>query len=72
MPAISLKAHFDGKSIQLDEPYQLPCNAQLLVTILPNTVTDHERMDWLALSAEGLELAYGDNEPDYSAAEILP
>lgn len=29
MPAISLKAHFDGKHIQLDEPYELPRDAQL-------------------------------------------
>ena len=72
MPIVSLKAHFDGKHIQLDEPYALPAEAQLLVTILPGAAIDQERADWLVLSAEGLERAYGDDEPDYSAAEILP
>ena len=72
MPAIILKAHFDGTSIQLDEPYELPRDARLLVTILPDSASDRERADWLALSASGLERAYGDDEPDYSTAEILP
>jgi hypothetical protein len=34
MLMISLKAHFDGQAIQLDEPAELPCDAQLLVTVL--------------------------------------
>src|SRR5438874_7531682 len=34
MPTISLKAHFDGRAIQLDEPAELPRDARLLVTIL--------------------------------------
>jgi hypothetical protein len=72
MPAISLKAHFDGTSIQLDEPYELPRDARLLVTVLPDSGGEHERAAWLALSALGLERAYGDTEQDYSAAEILP
>jgi hypothetical protein len=72
MPIVCLKAHFDGKVIRLDEPFELPAEAKLLVTILPETAGDLERQDWLALSTEGLERAYGDYEPDYSTAEILP
>ena len=34
MPTISLKAHFDGQTILLDEPAELPFDAQLLVTVL--------------------------------------
>ena len=34
MPSVSLKAHFDGQTIQLDEPYKLPPDAQLIVTVL--------------------------------------
>jgi hypothetical protein len=34
MPIISLKAHFDGKAIHLDEPYELPRDAKLIVTVL--------------------------------------
>jgi hypothetical protein len=72
MPTISLKAHFDGKTIQLDEPYELPRDAPLLVTVLLPATDGLARADWLDLSAQGLERAYGENEPDYSSAELLP
>jgi hypothetical protein len=35
MAAISLKAHFDGDHILLDEPYDLPPDARLIVTVVP-------------------------------------
>jgi len=73
MPVISLKAHYDGQSIQLDEPFELPDGAQLLITVLPPIAADDpERTAWIELSANGLSRAYGDQEPDYSAADILP
>jgi len=34
MPTVTLKAHYDGERIQLDEPFDLPRNALLLVTVL--------------------------------------
>lgn len=71
MPAVSLRAHFDGTSIRLDEPFQLPINAQLLVTVLPPTESD-ERTAFTALAVEGLARAFGDNEPEYSAKDIVP
>ena len=37
MPTISLKAHFNGQAIQLDEPIELPFDAQLLVTVLSSS-----------------------------------
>lgn len=72
MPVISLKAHFDGQHIQLDEPFELPQDAQLLVTVLKPSLQNAERQSWLELSVQGLATAYGDNEPDYSDVEILP
>jgi hypothetical protein len=72
MPAISLKAHFDGKAIQLDEPYELPPDAQLLVTVVSPTSPDSRMIEWVDLSAAGLANAYGEQEPEYSAADILP
>jgi hypothetical protein len=72
MAPVILKAHFDGSSIQLDEPYELPRDARLLVTVLADPTSDLERAAWAALSASGLEQAYGGDEPDYSTAEILP
>ena len=72
MPVTSLRAHFDGKTIQLDEPYEFPLNAQLLVTVLSPTPLETERSGWAALGAAGLAKAYGDNEPDYSGADLRP
>jgi len=71
MSAISLKAHFDGQAIRLDEPYDLPQDAQLLITILPSTSADPQLAGWPELSAAGLAGAYADHEPEYSATDIV-
>ena len=62
MKPVVLKAHLDGREIKLDEPYNLPVNARLAVTILP-VGTDHA--DWQALTLAALARAYGEDEPDY-------
>lgn len=67
MPAVTLKAHYDGKQIVLDEPFALPADAQLLVTLVSSETVDAEREAWYALSKAGLARAYGDDEPDYPA-----
>jgi hypothetical protein len=72
MPAISLKAHYDGQAIQLDEPFDLPEGAQLMITVLEGPAAEKERAGWLDLSARGLARAYGDSEPEYSIADVLP
>ena len=72
MPAISLKAHYNGTSIQLDEPYELPPHAQLLVTILPTIGEESDLQVWRELSAQSLARAYGDDEPKYAVAAIIP
>jgi len=66
MSVVTLKAHYDGKQVCLDEPYPLQLNSQLLVTVLPGDFAEDERQAWLAASQAGLARAYGDNEPDYS------
>jgi len=70
MPAISLKAHFDGQYIQLDEPFELPRDASLLVTVLSPSPLEQERQAWFALSTARVAAAYGDAEPDYSDAVL--
>ena len=70
MRTVTLTAHFDGERIQLDEPFVLPADARLLVTILPEPVADIERQDWYALSKVGLARAYSDDEPDYPASLV--
>ena len=72
MPAISLKAHFDGQSIQLDEPYELPRDAQLLVTVLSTAPIETDSSEWAGFAGMGLTRAYGDNEPEYTSADIVP
>jgi hypothetical protein len=72
MPAISLKAHYDGSAIRLDEPYELPEGARLLVTVLEVEAFEKERSEWIDLSARGLARAYGDSEPEYSIADVIP
>jgi hypothetical protein len=72
MPTISLKAHYDGKTIHLDEPFDLPEGAHLIVTVLEPASLDQERVGWFDLSARGLARAYGNSEPEYSIADVVP
>ncbi|MDQ6786901.1 MAG: hypothetical protein M3033_08850 [Acidobacteriota bacterium] len=69
MPTITLRAHFNGTQVVLDEPFSFEPDVKLLVTVLPNE-SDAERDDWLRLSAKGLASAYGDDEPEYSTANL--
>jgi hypothetical protein len=67
MPIIALAAHFDGKRICLDEPFDLKPNTKLIVTILPDQTSENEHESWLLLSGEKIAEAYGEYEPDYSS-----
>ncbi|MDI6752732.1 MAG: hypothetical protein QME07_07820 [bacterium] len=70
MSIVSLPAHFDGRRICLDEPFNMEMDTKLIVTILPNLLTqkiDNEYEDWLFLSGQRLKGAYGENEPEYSS-----
>ena len=66
MPVTTLPAYFDGKQICLDESFNIEPNTKLIVTILPRQELDNEHEDWLFLSGQRLENAYGENEPEYS------
>ncbi len=74
MPNVILKAHYDGEHIVLDEPFELPPNAPLVVTVVPpgTAQTDHERSAWAVLSAQSLARAYGDAEPEYTLDDLQP
>lgn len=70
MQIISLSAHFDGQSIQLDEPYKLEPNTKLIVTIVPEQLTEREA--WLCLSRHQLNNAYTqDDEYPIEAIKTL-
>ena len=70
MKIVTLSAHVRGDRIELDEPFAFPTDAQLLVTILPESLPDSERQQWYALSKAGLARAYLDDEPDYPASLV--
>ncbi len=70
MRSVVLKAHYDGKNICLDEPFDLRPDTKLLVTVIPGSSPEDERQAWLAASQEGLARAYGEDEPDYSGAML--
>ncbi len=47
MPTVTLQAHYDGRQIVLDEPYDLPANASLMVTLLPFVSDTNSEESWL-------------------------
>ena len=67
MPTRAFLAHYDGQRICVDEPLDLAPNTRLVVTVLPPEGADEARDAWLRVSAQGLEAAYGDDEPEYTA-----
>jgi hypothetical protein len=75
MNSVTLKAHYDGEHIVLDEPFEIPVNAPLAVTVvLVPAASEHdlerERASWAALSTVNLARAYGDDEPAYTVADL--
>ena len=76
MPTVTLQAHFDGERIVLDEPFDLPAHAPLMVTLLPSPAQaepDSEQA-WLRAAAASDAFAFladpaediytpGDGEP---------
>ncbi|MEO7299072.1 MAG: hypothetical protein ABI042_10920 [Verrucomicrobiota bacterium] len=74
MPNVTLKAHYDGKHIVLDEPFALPPNAPLAVTVLSAIPPENhkERDEWLTLSGQSLARAYGEDEPEYTLDDLKP
>jgi len=69
MPTVTLRAHYDGERIQLDEPFDLPPDVPLLVTVLaPEADTD--RAAWIAAGRQALARAYGDDEPEYTLDDL--
>jgi len=76
MMTVTPRAHYDGEHIVLDEPFEIPANASLAVTVLAPDAPEHdserERASWAALSARSLARAHGDDEPEYTVADLRP
>ena len=74
MPTVALQAHYDGEHIVLDEPYDLPANASLMVTLLPSTSDSDSEDAWLRATASSDAFAFlADPAEDiYTAADGEP
>lgn len=68
----TLRAHFDGKHICLDEPADLPLDTELLITVVPQSeaALEAEREEWRRLSLANLARGYGPNEPEYDESML--
>jgi hypothetical protein len=67
MKTVTLRAHFDGEQIQLDDPFPLVPETPLSVVVWPREEeVDEEYEDWALLSKRCLESSFGEDEPEYS------
>jgi hypothetical protein len=74
MPTLALQAHYDGEHIVLDEPFNLPTNASLIVTLLPSVCDADSESGWLqsVASSDAFAFLADPAEDIYSAADGEP
>jgi len=70
MSFVTVRAHYDGEKVCLDEPIDLPPNTPMLVTIPKPDLEDDSRAGWFAFAQSAFAHAYGDDEPDYSDVAV--
>ena len=68
---MTLQGHVKNGAIIPDVPIVLPEGAAVQIEVLSSAAANAAIADWRQLSAEGLARAFGDNEPEYSAADIV-
>ncbi len=67
MQIVTLQAHFDGRHILLDEPYELEPNTKLVISVID---MKDESDFWQAASSSSLDDIW-DNTEDDVYAELL-
>ncbi|MBI4649263.1 MAG: hypothetical protein HY738_22370 [Bacteroidia bacterium] len=65
----ALQAHYDGKSVCFDEPFNIQPNTPLVVVILENENDDDQQ--WYRLAMQSLSRAYDKDEPVYDNVPLL-
>ena len=55
MNVLTLKAHYAGEKICLDEPFDLSPDTPLVVAVFTPDDEMQERADWIALAKKALE-----------------
>lgn len=68
MGNVTLRAHFDGRQIVLDEPFELEPGAKLIITVLPESAGE-EREDWSRLPSDGSVPAGGGRVPGHPSQD---
>ena len=71
MSFVTVKAHYDGEKVCLDETVDLAPNTEVLVVIPQGDGLDQFRKEWFAHAQAAFARAYGEDEPDYADAVIL-
>lgn len=66
----SIPAHYDGKHVLFDEEIHLRPHTRLLVTILEEQ--DMEREEFVTLAATAFADSYGEDDMEYSEADLKP
>jgi hypothetical protein len=59
----------DSRHLKLMKPIKIAPGSTVLITIEPAEGVS-EAQEWYLLSSQGLENAYGEDEPEYSIKEI--
>ena len=76
MPTVAIPAHYDGERIILDEPFDLPMHASLIVTVLPATSeSDPDAEDtWLraTMASDAFSFLADPAEDIYTVADGEP
>ncbi len=74
MPTVALRAHYDGERIILYEPYDLPANSSLMVTLLPSAPDGDSEEAWLraAASSDAFEFPADPAEDIYAVTDGEP
>jgi hypothetical protein len=69
MPLLTVAAHYDGSRVLLDEAVDLRPNTRLIVTVLEDP--DQERDEFLSMASLALGMATGDDEVEYTEADLV-
>ena len=60
----------DATHLELSRPIAAPEGGTVLVSVAGSDEENDERLQWLAISAEALQSAYGDSEPAYTPSMV--
>ena len=59
----------DSRHLKLKKPIKIAPGSKVMITIEPAEGVADDR-EWYLLSSQGIEAAYGEDEPDYSLERI--